>query len=46
VVHPTLIQWLPAVKLLDREANHSLQASAEVKKMGIYASTPPHAFMA
>jgi hypothetical protein len=28
------------------EADHSLPASAEVKKMWIYISTPPYAFMA
>jgi hypothetical protein len=29
-----------------READHSPPASAEVKKMWIYTSTPPYAFMA
>jgi hypothetical protein len=28
------------------EADHSPPASAEVKKMWIYTSTPPYAFMA
>jgi hypothetical protein len=45
------IQWVPrtfflGVKRLGREADHSPPASAEVKKMWIYTSTPPHAFMA
>jgi hypothetical protein len=30
----------------DREADHSHPASAEVKKIWIYTSTPPYAFMA
>jgi hypothetical protein len=39
------IQWVPgalyqAVKQLGREADHSHQVSAEVKKMWIYTSTP------
>ncbi|PNF23097.1 hypothetical protein B7P43_G09123, partial [Cryptotermes secundus] len=29
-----------------READHSPPASTEVKKMSIYTSTPPYAFMA
>jgi hypothetical protein len=45
------IQWVPealspGVKRPGREADHSLPASAEVKKMRIYTSTPPDAFMA
>jgi hypothetical protein len=36
----------PGVKRPGREAEHSPPASAEVKKMWIYASTPPYAFMA
>jgi hypothetical protein len=45
------IQWVPGalspgVKWSGREADHSLPASAEVKKMWIYTSTPPYAFMA
>jgi hypothetical protein len=45
------IQWVPGVlspgvKQPGREANHSPPASAEVKKMWIYTSTPPYAFMA
>jgi hypothetical protein len=39
-VHPPL-QWVPG-----READHSPPASAEVKKMWIYTSTPTYAFMA
>jgi hypothetical protein len=45
------IQWVPealsaGVKRPGREADHSRPASAEVKKMWIYTSTPPYAFMA
>jgi hypothetical protein len=45
------IQWIPGaispgVKLPGREADHSPPASAEVKKMWIYTSTPPYAFIA
>jgi hypothetical protein len=40
------IQWVPGVKQQRREADHSPPASAEVKKMWIYISTPPYAFMA
>jgi hypothetical protein len=45
------IQWVPEalsprVKRQEREADHSPPASAEVKKMWIYTSTPPYAFMA
>jgi hypothetical protein len=45
------IQWVlgalsPRVKQQGREADHSPLASAEVKKMWIYTSTPPYAFMA
>jgi hypothetical protein len=36
----------PGVKLQGREADHSPPASAEVKKMWSYTSTPPYAFMA
>jgi hypothetical protein len=44
-------QWLPGalspgVKRPVREADHSPPASAEVKKMWFYTSTPPYAFMA
>jgi hypothetical protein len=43
-------QWVPeglspGVKRLEREADHSPPTSAEVKKMWIYTSTPPYAFM-
>jgi hypothetical protein len=34
------------VKRQRREAHHSTPASAEVKKMWIYTSTPPYAFFA
>jgi hypothetical protein len=45
------IQWIPetlspGVKRQGREADHSPPASAEVKKMWIYRSTPPYAFKA
>jgi hypothetical protein len=45
-----LIQWVPGalstgVKRQGREADHSPPASDEVKKMWIYISTPPYAFM-
>jgi hypothetical protein len=36
----------PGVKLPEREADHLLPTSAEVKKMWIYIPTPPYAFMA
>jgi hypothetical protein len=36
----------PGVKRQRREADHSPPASAEVKKIWIYTSTPPYAFMA
>jgi hypothetical protein len=44
------IQWVPealcqGVKRLGREGDHSPPASAEVKKMWIYTSTSPYAFM-
>jgi hypothetical protein len=44
------IQWVPGalstgVKRPGREADHSPPASAEVKKMWIYTSTPPYAFI-
>jgi hypothetical protein len=35
----------PGVKRPEREADHSPPASAEVKKMWIYMTTPPYAFM-
>jgi hypothetical protein len=36
----------PGVKRPERQADHSPPASAEVKKMWIYTSTPPYALMA
>jgi hypothetical protein len=36
----------PGLKRPGREDDHSPPASAEVKKMWIYTSTPPYAFMA
>jgi hypothetical protein len=44
-------QWVPGalspgVERPGREAHHSHAASAEVKKMWIYTSTTPYAFMA
>jgi hypothetical protein len=47
----TPIQWVPGalspgVKRPRREADHSPPTSAEVKKMRIYTSTPPYAFIA
>jgi hypothetical protein len=46
----TPIQWVPgalspAVKGPGREADQSAATSAEVKKMWIYTSTPPYAFI-
>jgi hypothetical protein len=45
------IQWVLSlfprgVKRQGREADHSPPARAEVKKIWIYTSTPPYAFMA
>jgi hypothetical protein len=45
------MQWAPealspGIKQKRHEANHSPLTSAEVKKMWIYTSTPPYAFMA
>jgi hypothetical protein len=45
------IQWVPGalfsgVKRPGREADHSAPTTAEVKKIWIYTSTPPYAFMA
>jgi hypothetical protein len=45
------IQWVPGalspgVKRQGCEADHSPAASAKVKKMWIYTSTPPYAFIA
>jgi hypothetical protein len=41
-------RWLsfPGVKRLGCEADHSPASSAEVKKMWLYTSTPPYAFIA
>jgi hypothetical protein len=36
----------PGIKRQGREVDHSLATSVEVKKMWIYSSTPPYAFMA
>jgi hypothetical protein len=36
----------PGVKRPGREADYSLPASAELKKMWIYTSIPPYSFMA
>jgi hypothetical protein len=36
----------PGVKRPGREVHHSPPTSVEVKKMWIYTSTPPYAFMA
>jgi hypothetical protein len=36
----------PRVKLQGREADNSPPPTAEIKKMWIYTSTPPYAFMA
>jgi hypothetical protein len=36
----------PGVKRSGREAEHSPQTSAEVKKICVYTSTPPYVFMA
>jgi hypothetical protein len=51
IVHPTSYTMgtgssFPGVKQPGREADHSPPASAEVKKIWIYTSTPPYAFMA
>jgi hypothetical protein len=45
------IQWVPwalfpGVKRLGNKSDHSPATSAEVKKMWIYKSIPPYAFMA
>jgi hypothetical protein len=39
------IHWVLGVKRPELEADHSLPASAEVKKMLMYTSTPPYVFM-
>jgi hypothetical protein len=38
--------FFPWVKRQGREDDHSSPASAEVKEMWIYTTTPPYAFMA
>jgi hypothetical protein len=46
---PTNGYWgalYPGVKRPGREADHSPQTSAEVKKTWIYTSTPPYVFIA
>jgi hypothetical protein len=50
-VHPTSYTMgtgssFTGVKQPGREADHSPPTSAEVKKMWIYTSTPPYAFIA
>jgi hypothetical protein len=40
------IQWVPRLKRLGREAEHSNPTSAEVKKTWIYKFTPPYVFVA
>jgi hypothetical protein len=40
------IDWVPGSLFPGREADQSPPASAEVKKMWIYTSTPPYVFMA
>jgi hypothetical protein len=50
-VHPTSYPmgtggFFTGVKRPERETDHSYLASTEVKKMWIYTSTPPYAFMA
>jgi hypothetical protein len=49
-VHPTSYPMgtgalSPGVRRQRREADHSPPTSAEVKKMWIYTSTPPYAFI-
>jgi hypothetical protein len=50
-VHPTsypmgIGDLSPGIKRPGSEADNSPPASAEVKKIWIYTSTPPHAFVA
>jgi hypothetical protein len=50
-IHPTSYPMVsgplsPGVKRPRRESDHSPPTTAEVKKMLIYTSTPPYAFMA
>jgi hypothetical protein len=44
-VHPTTYPKVLGIKRPRREAAHSPPTSAEVKRMCIYTSTPPYAFM-
>jgi hypothetical protein len=49
--HPAFNQWVPGalspgIKRQGRKADHSPPTNAEDKKMWIYTSTPPYAFMA
>jgi hypothetical protein len=49
--HTASFQWVPGdlspgVKRLGGETDHSPPASAEVKKIWMYTSIPPYAFMA
>jgi hypothetical protein len=39
------IQWVPEVKRLGRESNHSPPSSADVKNTWIYTSTPLYVFL-
>jgi hypothetical protein len=43
--HPASYPIRLGVKRPERETDHSPPASAKVKKMWIYTSTPPYAFM-
>jgi hypothetical protein len=45
-VHPTFYPIYTGGKAAGREAEHSPPASAEIKKMWIYTSTPTYAFIA
>jgi hypothetical protein len=50
-VHPTsylmgTVALSPGVKRPGHEADDSSPTSAEIKKMWVYTSTPPYAFMA
>jgi hypothetical protein len=42
----SLLHVVQRVKRAGREVNHSPPTIAEIKKMWIYTSTPPYAFMA
>jgi hypothetical protein len=50
-IHPTFYPMgtgalSPGIKRPELEADHSPPASDDIKKMWIYASSPPYAFMA